>query len=179
MQAAMHSDFDFQYALDNTQVIHEPDRRIDTFGTTQFEFLMLSELMDSANTTRIRNGRIQAEKPLILKPQNLDEWSFEGFSEEAVAFGQWVKDHVRNLAFVRYGFTFKRDNVSEEIVHEPLAAVSDRLKEEIRISGNPMRAIIRGVDDTWEISLLRFTFEMIEKSQNINVFDFKRRGLLG
>ncbi|WP_256199355.1 hypothetical protein [Verrucomicrobium spinosum] len=50
---------------------------------------------------------------------------------------------------------------------------------EQRASGNPMRAIIQGVDDTWEISLLRFFFEMIEKSQNINMFDFKRRGLLG
>jgi len=42
-----------------------------------------------------------------------------------------------------------------------------------------MRAIIKGVDDTWEISLLKFTVEMIEKSQKINMFDFKRRGLLG
>jgi hypothetical protein len=42
-----------------------------------------------------------------------------------------------------------------------------------------MRAIIQGVDDTWEISLLRFTFEMVEKSHKINEFDFKRRGLLG
>jgi hypothetical protein len=42
-----------------------------------------------------------------------------------------------------------------------------------------MRAVIQGVDDSWEICLLKFTVEMIEKSQNINLFDFKRRGLLG
>ena len=39
-------------------------------------------------------------------------------------------------------------------------------------------AVIAGVDDTWEISLLRFTVEMIQKSSGINIFDFKRRGLL-
>jgi hypothetical protein len=39
--------------------------------------------------------------------------------------------------------------------------------------------VISGVDETWEISLLKFTVEMIEKSQKINLFDFKRRGLLG
>jgi hypothetical protein len=38
--------------------------------------------------------------------------------------------------------------------------------------------VIQGVDDTWEISLLKFTVDMIAKSQGINVFDFKRRGLL-
>jgi hypothetical protein len=41
-----------------------------------------------------------------------------------------------------------------------------------------MQAIIQGVDDTWEISLLKFTVEMIAKSRGINLFDFKRRGLL-
>lgn len=50
----MHTEYDIQYALENTQVLHEPDRRIDTFGSTQFEFQLVSELMDSVNATRIR-----------------------------------------------------------------------------------------------------------------------------
>lgn len=175
----MHSEFDFRYALENTTVLHEPDRRIDTFGSTQFEFQMISELMDSANTTRIREGRLQADKPLIVKPAHADEWNFEGFGEEGAAFGQWVKQNIKDLAILKYGFNFKRSEVSEEVVHEPIEAVADRLRENQRVSGNPLRAIIQGVDDTWEISLLRFTLEMMEKSQNINVFDFKRRGLLG
>lgn len=174
----MHSEFDFHYAMENTRVLHEPDRRIDTFGSTQFEFQLVSELMDTSNTTRIRNGRIQADKPLIIRP-NTDDWHFEGFGEEGAAFGQWVKQNIKDMAFLRYGFEFKRTDYSEEVVHEPLQGVVDRLKEDQRASGNPMRAIIQGVDDTWEISLLRFTFEMIEKSHNINIFDFKRRGLLG
>lgn len=175
----MHSEFDFNYALENTKVLHEPDRRIDTFGSTQFEFQMVSELMDSVNVTRVRVGRIQADKPLILKPEGMEDWNFEGFGEEGSAFGQWVKNHIRNLAILRYGFQFKRSDISEELVHEPIEAVAARLKEDIRVSGNPMRAIIQAVDDAWEVSLLRFTFEMIEKSHNINIFDFKRRGLLG
>lgn len=175
----MHSEFDFQYAMENTRVLHEPDRRIDTFGSTQFEFQLVSELMDRANVSRVRNGRIRAEKPLILKPNAVDEWSFEGFGENGEAFGQWVKEHMKNLAILRYGFNFARSDIQEELVHEPFQAVCDRLLEDQRISGNPLRVIIHGVDDTWEISLLRFTFEMIEKSHNINIFDFKRRGLLG
>jgi len=175
----MHSEFDYQYAIENTTVLHEPDRRIDTFGSTQFEFQLVSELMDATNQTRVRDGRLVAEKPLIVKPHNADEWSFEGFGEEGAAFGQWVKHHIKDLTILKYGFAFKRVDLSEEIVHEPMAEVIEKLKEAQRVSGNPMRAIIQGVDDTWEISLLRFTFEMIEKSHNINIFDFKRRGLLG
>ena len=127
----------------------------------------------------VRNGRIDAEKPLILKPEGWENWSFENFGPEGQAFGEWFKNHVKDLAILRYGFQLRRTDVNEEIVHEPMAAVCDRLISDLRVSGNPMRAIIQGVDDTWEISLLKFTFEMIQKSQNINLFDFKRRGLLG
>ena len=56
--------------------------------------------------------------------------------------------------------------------------VEGRLVEEAVRAGDPMSAVIAGVDDTWEISLLRFTVEMIQKSSGINIFDFKRRGLL-
>lgn len=175
----MHSEFDFHYAMQNTQVLHEPDRRIDTFGSTQFEFQLVSELMDTAGVSRVRSGRIEAQKPLIVKPQSVDEWDFDGFGPQGEAFGRWVKENLQNLAILRYAFQFKRTDINEQVVHEPLNVVVDRLMADQKHNGNPLRAIIQGVDDTWEISLLRFTFEMIEKSHKINTFDFKRRGLLG
>ncbi len=175
----MPTEFDIQYALENTHVLYEPDRRIDTFGSTQFEFQIVSELMDAIDTVRVRIGRIEAQKPIILRADAGGvDFDFEGFSPKAEAFGQWLKDNVHNLALLRYGFTFSRVDVSEHLVHESMANVCGKLVEETRISGNPMRAVIQGVDDTWEISLLKFTVEMIEKSKSINEFDFKRRGLL-
>jgi hypothetical protein len=64
------------------------------------------------------------------------------------------------------------------IVHDSMPVVADRILREVRDSGNPSVAVISGVDEAWEISLLRFTLQMIERSQAINHFDFKRRGLL-
>ncbi|TDU66543.1 hypothetical protein EI77_03638 [Prosthecobacter fusiformis] len=177
----MHTDYDIQYALENTQVLHEPDRRIDTFGSTQFEFQLVSELMDSVNTTRIRTGKLTAEKPLILRPDPaaVADFDFDGFGPQGDAFGTFLKENLHRLAILKYGFKFKMDDMTEDLIHEPMEAVCGKLLEEIRYTGNPMRAIIAGVDDTWEICLLKFTVEMIEKSQKINLFDFKRRGLLG
>lgn len=176
----MHTEYDIQYALEMTKVLHEPDRRIDTFGSTQFEFQLVTELMDSVNATRVRQGRIEAEKPLIMRPDPhaAANFDFEGFGPEAHAFGDFLRENIHRLAILKYGFKFRMNEMTEEIVHEPMQEVCGKLLEDIRASGNPMRAIIAGVDDTWEICLLRFTVEMIEKSQKINLFDFKRRGLL-
>lgn len=177
----MPSEFDIQYAVENTQVIHEPDRRIDTFGSTQFEFQLVTELMDEINTTRIRVGQITAEKPMILRPDPaaVADFDFDGFGPQGEAFGNFLRENLHKLAILKYGFRFKIGEMQEEIIHEPIEQVCEKLLEAIRISGNPMRAVITGVDETWEISLLKFTVEMIEKSQKINMFDFKRRGLLG
>jgi hypothetical protein len=63
-------------------------------------------------------------------------------------------------------------------VHDTLDAVRERVLEDIRRSGNPALAVIEGVDDAWEISVLKFSFEMILRSHEINTFDFNRRGLI-
>lgn len=175
----MPTEFDFQYALENTHVLHEPDRRIDTFGSTQFQFQLVTEPMDSVGTVRVREGRIEADKPLILRPDPEQNFGFEGWGPEAEAFGAFLREHMDKLAFLKYGFTFRKTDVQEQLVHEPVAEVCGKLKAVARAKGNPALAIIHGVDDTWEICLLKFTVEMIEKSAKINLFDFKRRGLLG
>lgn len=174
----MYSDDDIQYALEATEVIHEPDRRIDTFGTTRFEFHLITELMDSVGEVRVRNGFMNAERPKILKPDPYEDLFFEGFGEQAQVFADWFKRHATDLSMVRYGFNFKKDGVTEDRVHDPYPVVRDRIVERVVRSGNPMTAVIHGVDDAWEICLLKFTVQLIHSSRDINLFDFKRRGLM-
>src|SRR5437868_10743398 len=74
---------DIEYALENTQVILAPDRQIATFGTTSFEFHLISELMDRVDQVRVRTGRIDAERPQILSPEYFSRLLLEGFGEKA------------------------------------------------------------------------------------------------
>ncbi len=178
----MPSQDDIQYAMETTRVLHEPDHRIQTFGETRFEFQLLSEPMDQTGKVRIRSGEVEAMKPRILRPEPYRDIEFEGFDESARARFDAMVDKLkaqgRDLAFLQYGFRFKRGAVKEEMVHEPIETVRERVLEDIRRTGNPSRAIIEGVDDTWEISILKFSFEMILRSHEINAFDFKRKGLI-
>jgi hypothetical protein len=174
----LYSQDDIQFALESTEILLEPDRRIDTFGSTSFEFCLITELMDSVGETRIREGVLHAERPTIIKPEAYAELEFEGFGEQAEAFSQWLHENARDLSMLKYGFNFRKDKVREDLVNEPYAAVRDKVLARAAEASNPLTAVIRGVDDAWEICLLKFTVEMIGKSQGINVFDFQRRGLL-
>lgn len=113
-----------------TRVLHVPDRRIDTFGTTEFRFVLISELMDQVDRVRVRSGRIEAGRPVILRPDPEQEMSFEGFGDQAEAFREWIKAHHSSLAWLRYGFSFTKSSVSETLLHEPLESVQGRLVEE-------------------------------------------------
>ena len=178
----MPSQDDIQYAMETTRVLHEPDHRIQTFGETRFEFQIISEPMDQVGTVRIRTGEVEAMKPRILRPEPYRDLELEGFDPSARArldaLIEKLKEQGRDLAFLQYGFRFKRGAVNEELVHDPIETVRDRVLEDIRRSGNPSRAIIEGVDDTWEVSVLKFAFEMILNSHDINAFDLKRKGLI-
>ena len=178
----MPSQDDIQYAMETTKVLHEPDHRIQTFGETRFEFQLISEPMDQVGKVRIRTGEVEAMKPRILRPEPYRDVELEGFDESARArFDAMVdkfKEQGRDMAFLQYGFRFKRGAVNEELIHDSIDSVRERVLEDIRRSGNPARAIIEGVDDTWEISILKFSFEMIMRSHEINAFDFKRKGLI-
>ncbi len=172
-------DESIDYAIRNTRVLYAPDRRIDSFGETRFNFRLLCETMDEVGVTRIRSGWVETSKPRIYRPADLRAIEMDGFSREAAQFFRWMEAHGARLQpLLRYGFQFARSEVSEELVHEDIREVSDRVVVEALSSGDSLRAVIVGVDSAWEASLLRFMLEMVQNSHEINVFDFRRRGLL-
>ena len=168
-----------EYAMRNTRVLYVPDRRIDSFGDTRFNFRLITEPMDEVGVCRIRSGWVEANRPRILRPADLRGIETEGFGADAARFFEWMQEHGARLqALFEYGFRFGRSDVNEELVHEASAEVMDRVVQESLSSGDPFRAVIVGVDDAWEVSLLCFMLEMIQKSHEINIFDFRRRGLI-
>lgn len=174
----MLSEDDFQYAVENTRVIHAPEQQIATFGSTSFRFFLISELMDSANEVRVRDGHIEAERPQILTPDHFARLLLEGFGEKAQGYADQLRERLRNVAVLRYGFRFRKTGVSENTVRDSMEAVTARTKAAVQNSGEPLSAVIQGVDDAWEVCLLKFTIDLIERSSGGNVGDFRRRGLL-
>jgi hypothetical protein len=169
---------DIEYALENTQVILAPERQIATFGNTSFEFHLISELMDTVGQVRVRTGRIDAERPQILSPEYFSRLLLEGFGEKAQQYAERLRERARQIAVLRYGFQFRKSNVSEATVSASVESVIERTRRKVEQSDDPRGAIIHGVDEVWEVCLLKFTVELIERSAGENLGDFKRRGLI-
>jgi hypothetical protein len=169
---------DFDYAIENTQVILAPEQKIATFGTTSFHFYLISELMDRVDQVRVRNGKIHAERPQILTPEHFSRLLLEGFGDKAQRHADQLREYARNIAVLRYGFQFRKTNVTEETIRDSVDAVITRTKRRVEDAQEPLSAVIQGVDDAWEICLLKFTIDMIERSAGGNLGDFRKRGLI-
>jgi hypothetical protein len=169
---------DFHYAIENTQVILAPQGRIATFGSTSFRFYLISELMDRANEIRVRDGRIHADRPQILSSEYFSRLLLEGFGDKAEKYAEQLRERQNQIAVLRYGFQFRKTDVTERMFRDPLEAVIARTKSEVEHLEEPLSAVIQGVDDAWEVCLLKFTIDLIERSSGGNLGDFRQRGLL-
>src|SRR2546423_7850322 len=127
------NEHDFQYAIENTQVILAPEQKIATFGTTSFRFYLISELMDRANEVRVRDGKIHADRPQILTPEHFSRLLLEGFGEKAERYAEQLRERFQNMAVPRYGFQFRQTDVTEQMLRAPLESEIERTKSNFHI----------------------------------------------
>jgi hypothetical protein len=168
---------DFQYAMENTRVVVAPSQAIETYGQTSFMFRLVTEPMDEIGCVRLRQGVIHAERPRILAPQYISRLILEGFGERAQGFAGWIEDQ-KDFHLLRYGFSLKKTDLSEQLLREPKEEALNRLESQIQLENNPFNVLIEGIDDAWEVCLMKFTMDMIQRSAGGNVAEWKRRGLI-
>jgi len=167
-------------AVSRTEILRPPKRSLATFGTTNIHYYLVtepaySELVKSSRETVIREGRVIAERPRIVTPYYLSK--IEGFSSDARRyFDILIKTHGANAPGLFY--SYKNEPEELTIVSDNLLAVVDKLNLDIDKSGNPLTSIIKGADELWDVSLLKFIYELTRSSLPDNLLQLGSRGLL-
>ena len=167
--------FDFWYAVNNTEVVLMPSRHLETFGTTVLHYHMLSELMDSVDQVRVREGRMRASRPQIITPEAYANTFLEGFGEEARRYVDWLKEHEKQVRILQYGYRLAQESFSEHVVSDNLKAVLERVRTEVKGRNNPLSAVIVGVDDPWDVCLVKLFWEVIQNSAKTNIQQLEQR----
>ena len=170
----------FQYALMQTQILRLPKQMLATFGTTSIKYFIITEpiyeeFTEKGQETVVREGQVTAQRPQIITPAYLLN-VFQGF-EHGQEFARYL---AGNYGTNEPGLLYQYRNEPGEmtIVSEPILTVADRLRRDIETSGNNLTALIKGVDQLWDISLMKFIYDLTIKSAAGNVGDLASRGLL-
>ena len=167
--------FHFWYAVNNTEVIVCPERKLESFGTTTINYHLVTDMMDTVDKVRVREGNIHAFRPEIMTPTGFVESLLEGFGEEqAEEYMSWLRQHEQNLVILKYGFKIRKEALSEQIVNDSADVVVERIKGEIESKPHNMGALIRGVDEPWEVCLLKLMVELVQQSSGVNVSQLRK-----
>jgi len=174
-----------RYAIDNTEVLRLPKQQLATFGTTCVNYYLLTEpvYIELVHTsvkkeeTIIREGKVSSERPRIVTPSYLIK--LEGFGENARSYLEMViREYGPHAPGLFYNYKNEPNPEALSIVSDPLPVVAGTINEKIDKEGNRLAAIIKGVDELWDVSLLKFIKELTEGSLKSNILELSRRGLL-
>jgi hypothetical protein len=169
-----------EYAAQHTEILRHPRQHLSTFGVTNIYYYLVtepaySELVSDINETVIREGRVIADRPKIVTPYYLTR--LEGFSTDARRyFETLLKMHGADTPGLFY--TYKNEPKGLNIVSDNWLTVVDRLNNEIDSKGDPLASIIKGQDDLWDVSLLKFIYDITRSSVHDNISQLGSRGLL-
>ncbi len=167
--------FNFWYAVNNTELVSAPTSRLETFGDTIVNYYLVSELMDSIDKVRVREGHLKALKPEIITPQGLGQMDLDDFGPEARQYAEWLSEHAGELRILQYGFRLQKRELKEYVVSDHLDNVLDRVKQEVKMQNDPLSAILLGVDDPWEVCLLKLMVELVQNSAQGNIQDIRNQ----
>ena len=169
-----------EYVTRHTQVLRMPKQALSTFGITNIYYYLVtepaySELVKTEDETVIREGRVIAQRPKIVTPYYLSR--LEGFGSDAKRyFDMLLNMHGPDAPGLLY--TYKNEPKELNIVSDNWLSVVNKLNEEIDRRGDPLASIIKGEDDLWDVSLLKFIYEITQKSLRTNISQLGARGLL-
>lgn len=167
-------EYDFWYAVNNTSVVLPPRRALETFDVTRLNYKLIAELTDDPHKVRIREGRLEAHRPAIITPEAYAKDNLEGFGEEARKYFDFLKANADKIRILQYGFQMKQEAFSEQIVTDRIENVTERVKKETEESGDLFTAVIRGVDEPWDVCLMQFFWLHATASAPVNIRELEK-----
>ena len=174
------SEKDLIKAVQKTRVARKPLQHLATFGTSIINYYVITEPIYSdidelKKETVVRTGRVNSGKPQIVTPTYA--LNLKGFSSEAYKYLEFISNKFGvNSPGVLY--QYKNEPGKINILNGSVEEVSNNIIKELNTKKDKLTAVIVGVDELWDVSLLKFIHDFTSESLVSNVNEFNSRGLL-
>ncbi len=167
-------------AIEQTYVVRFPKQHLATFGSTNVSYYVVTEPVYQEIDAQkregvVRTGRVKAAKPAVVTPTYA--MSLEGFSSEAYDYLRHVAQETgANSPGVLYQYKNEPENM--EIVGGVPGDIAHKISNDLNERNEDMSVVMVGVDELWDVALLKFIYEFTSSSAAGNIQDFQTSGLL-
>lgn len=170
------------YVVRHTHVVRPPRQTLATFGSTTVRYHLVCEPVYAdldfpgrRDESVVREGTVRAERPQVVTPYYLSR--VEGFSEHANKFlEELTREYGPHAPGLLY--TYKNEVGGTSIVSGGVTEVSNRIRARLDKEDERLAAVIQGVDELWDVSVMKFIFDLTNASVPTNVSELQSRNLL-
>ena len=176
----MENERDWVRAMERTWVVRFPKQHLATFGATNISYYVVTEpvyqeMYPGKEEGVVRTGRVVAERPAIITPTYA--MNLRGFSAEAYEYLQYAaQQYGPNSPGILYQYKNEAEKV--DIVSGAAPEIAHRIGEDLDRRQENLSVVMVGVDELWDVALLKFIYEFTSSSSVSNVQEFQSRGLL-
>ncbi len=167
-----------QQAVSQTEIVRLPSSRLATFGTTNIQYYLVTEPVYAERGQNdeavVREGKVIAERPRIVTPYYLA--NLDGFGNDARKYFDMLTQQ-EGAATPGIFYAYRNELLHTSIVSESADSVVTRLADEIDRRADPLTTLIRGLDELWDVSLMKFIFEVTRQSVSGNLREMGQYGL--
>jgi hypothetical protein len=177
---AFESERDWRRAIEQTWVVRYPKQHLATFGSTNIAYYVVTEPIyreqdDAKQEGVVRTGRVRADRPAVVTPTYA--MNLSGFSPEAYeAFNEISRESGPNSPGILY--QYKNEAGEMDIVSGNPSEIAHKISGDLDGRQEDLAVVMVGVDELWDIALLKFIYEFTSSSVAGNVKEFQSRGLL-
>lgn len=167
-------------AIEQTWVVRFPKQHLATFGSTNIAYHVVTEpiyqeLDDAKQEGVVRTGRVIAQRPAVVTPTYI--MSLQGFSSEAYEyFGEMARESGANSPGILYQYRNESQNM--EIVGGSASEIANKISDDLDRRNEDLSVVMVGVDELWDVALLKFIYEFTSSSISGNVQELQSRGML-
>jgi len=154
----------WEKALMKTEIIRPRVKPLLTFDTTEMPYIFLAESSLNIGDTIVRKGKVFAEKPSIVLPENLPHFEGFRFDEDMDTSESMVTSLllVRGIRFPSYRYNNKVDSL--DLIESSLKSAEDKFRGRLQKKEDVHTGLIIGPEECWQFSVLIYISAMAARS---------------
>lgn len=179
----MHSEERIKVALEETEVLRPPKSLLATYRSSTLHYYVLAEpaylevMENEGPETKIREGEVTWEQPKLFTPGYI--LGLENFSDEAQGAFRLLASRYPDLAGLLYQMRYRKEYARTTTVSTSIEETAMKISQGLEDEDGPLTTIIKGVDELWDVSLIKFIQDLIVKSAlHSQLPDYRRQGLV-
>ncbi len=167
--------------LERTRVVRPPRQALETFGVTKIKYHLVTEPafreVNPVETveTVVRGGIVKAERPQVVTPH---------FLLKTESFSSGAREFLEQLARIQGPdspgllYSYKNEPGGMDIVSGSVDEVASRIARDLDARESGLEAVIVGIDELWDVSLIKFIYELTNDSAQRNVAQMRSAGMM-